>query len=612
MAERVPDGPLRSSPTATTSATQPASTPIDAARCSTTTRSSCRSATTSTGRATSGRTSTAARDAGREPGVLHAATRCSGRPATSRRSTAPTPPTGRWSPTRRRIANAKIDPDLDLDRHLARPAVQPARRRRAARERAHRHHLQVNRRANDAITVPAARARTALWRNTSMATLAPAGTVTLAPSIARLRVGRGPRQRLPASRADRPVDDHARREPDAASTTAAPSTRARPPTPDAVPRRRAARSCSAPAPSSGRGVSTQPRHRPAGVAAAQPTPARTCSRRRSTSSPTWARSRPRWLGPGGGHQVDRHHCRPTRPSPRPRPAPRSPTARGHRHGHRDRRRRRRGGRRRGLDRRRHDLASGHRHHLVDLHRLAERQRAEPIKARAIDDSGNIADARRPRSTCRCRARARSSARPPTRLVRAPRTRPRRRRSGDRAGRQFRTDPTASSPASGSTRAPATPAPTPAACGPRRASCWPRHLHQRAATGWQQADFATPWRSPPTRPTWCPTTRRRALRRRAGPTSTCPGAPRGRSAPWPTAADGPNGVYTYGGDAFPTATFNATNYWVDALFTRLAVDTTPPTVTATDAGATAVERRHVGGADGDVLRAGAAGHGRRSR
>jgi hypothetical protein len=31
------------------------------------------------------------------------------------------------------------------------------------------------------------------------------------------------------------------------------------------------------------------------------------------------------------------------------------------------------------------------------------------------------------------------------------------------------------------------------------------------------------------------------------------------------ADGPNGVYKYGATAFPTLTFNSTNYWVDVLF-----------------------------------------------
>jgi hypothetical protein len=43
-----------------------------------------------------------------------------------------------------------------------------------------------------------------------------------------------------------------------------------------------------------------------------------------------------------------------------------------------------------------------------------------------------------------------------------------------------------------------------------------------------------------------------------------------------AAPGVNGVYRYGG-GFPTADFNATNYWADVVFTP--ADSTPPTVTA---------------------------------
>ncbi len=53
----------------------------------------------------------------------------------------------------------------------------------------------------------------------------------------------------------------------------------------------------------------------------------------------------------------------------------------------------------------------------------------------------------------------------------------------------------------------------------------------------------------------------------------------------------NGVYRYGtGTLFPNSTYNASNYWVDVVFTASAgPDTTPPTVSATSpaAGATAV-------------------------
>src|SRR5262249_33438836 len=57
-----------------------------------------------------------------------------------------------------------------------------------------------------------------------------------------------------------------------------------------------------------------------------------------------------------------------------------------------------------------------------------------------------------------------------------------------------------------------------------------------------------------------------------------------------AAGGGNGVYAYGNSAFPTQTFNSSNYWVDVVFASSGTaDTTPPTVTSTTpaAGATAV-------------------------
>ena len=43
-------------------------------------------------------------------------------------------------------------------------------------------------------------------------------------------------------------------------------------------------------------------------------------------------------------------------------------------------------------------------------------------------------------------------------------------------------------------------------------------------------------------------------------------------------DGPNGVYRYGSSAFPTDSFNNTNYWVDVVFST-APATAPPAVTA---------------------------------
>ena len=44
--------------------------------------------------------------------------------------------------------------------------------------------------------------------------------------------------------------------------------------------------------------------------------------------------------------------------------------------------------------------------------------------------------------------------------------------------------------------------------------------------------------------------------------------------------GGNGVYVYGAGGFPTGTWQASNYWVDVVFTTsIGPDTTPPTVTA---------------------------------
>jgi methionine-rich copper-binding protein CopC len=50
---------------------------------------------------------------------------------------------------------------------------------------------------------------------------------------------------------------------------------------------------------------------------------------------------------------------------------------------------------------------------------------------------------------------------------------------------------------------------------------------------------------------------------------------------PLSVPGPgNGVYRYGGDAFPSDSYGNTNYWVDATFTTtVPADTTPPTVTS---------------------------------
>jgi len=46
------------------------------------------------------------------------------------------------------------------------------------------------------------------------------------------------------------------------------------------------------------------------------------------------------------------------------------------------------------------------------------------------------------------------------------------------------------------------------------------------------------------------------------------------------ADGANGVYRYGASAFPTQSYQSTNYWVDVVFASTWVDTVPPAVVST--------------------------------
>ncbi len=58
----------------------------------------------------------------------------------------------------------------------------------------------------------------------------------------------------------------------------------------------------------------------------------------------------------------------------------------------------------------------------------------------------------------------------------------------------------------------------------------------------------------------------------------------------TTLGAPNGVYTYGGDLFPTSSYASANYWVDpVLLTGAAADLTPPSVVSAGpvAGATSV-------------------------
>ena len=80
------------------------------------------------------------------------------------------------------------------------------------------------------------------------------------------------------------------------------------------------------------------------------------------------------------------------------------------------------------------------------------------------------------------------------------------------------------------------------------------------------------RSPRTRPMSCRITPTSDTIRRPAPTSAAWASTVRRCMRRPTGTVGGNGVYGYGASAFPTQTFNATNYWVDVVF-----DSTPDTL-----------------------------------
>jgi len=87
-----------------------------------------------------------------------------------------------------------------------------------------------------------------------------------------------------------------------------------------------------------------------------------------------------------------------------------------------------------------------------------------------------------------------------------------------------------------------------------------------ASGWQQASFSSPVQITAN------TTYVISYHTNAGFYAATSGYFNGASAgAWPlvglaSGTDGANGVYAYGNTAFPTNSFNATNYWVDVVFT----------------------------------------------
>ena len=148
--------------------------------------SSCRSATTSTGRASSAPTSRR-RATPASTWRSSAATRCSGRRDGRTASTASGTPYRTLVSYKETHANAKIDPDSGLDRHLARSALQPAGRRRPAGERPDRHDLHGQRLRTPDRSVPAAEGKHAVlaqyrgcarWHRRDTLTLPPGRSAT--------------------------------------------------------------------------------------------------------------------------------------------------------------------------------------------------------------------------------------------------------------------------------------------------------------------------------------------------------------------------------------------------------------------------------------------------
>ena len=123
-----------------------------------------------------------------------------------------------------------------------------------------------------------------------------------------------------------------------------------------------------------------------------------------------------------------------------------------------------------------------------------------------------------------------------------------------------------------------------------------------ASGWQQVTFATPV-AITANTTYVASyhTNDGPLRRQRWRTSRPPASTTRRCTRWRPASTAPTASTSTAPAAFPTQTFNATNYWVDVVFNTGAPDTTPPTVTSVDAGQRRHRRRRRHARDGDLQR-----------
>ena len=123
-----------------------------------------------------------------------------------------------------------------------------------------------------------------------------------------------------------------------------------------------------------------------------------------------------------------------------------------------------------------------------------------------------------------------------------------------------------------------------------------------ASGWQELDFSTPVA------VTAGTTYVASYHTNTGHYAITSNGLASAVTNGPLTALASGGVYAYGSaNTFPSSTFNASNYWVDVVYSQTA-GATPPTVTTVTPSSGATGRPGLGGADGDVLPGGGAEHG----
>ena len=132
------------------------------------------------------------------------------------------------------------------------------------------------------------------------------------------------------------------------------------------------------------------------------------------------------------------------------------------------------------------------------------------------------------------------------------------------------------PASGSTRCPTTPARTPAACGVPPGPCWPPARSPTSPRqGWEELDFSSPVS------VTAGTTYVASYHTSAGHYADTPNGLASAVTNGPLTALASGGVYAYGSSStFPSNSFNASNYWVDVVFTTPSGVFTPTVTSVT--------------------------------